>query len=145
MSYVYLGSPYGDPDPEIMHKRFQVAEWVSYNIMAKQGVTVYSPIVCWHETANIWKMSLDWKFWREHSQNMLRDAKELLILPVEKWQRSKGLAEERTWATNWEKPIKFVHIGDKSVDIVDDIKFVRNYPLDHCMELIDAALDHLES
>ena len=143
MSYLYLGSPYGDPDPEIMHKRFRVAEWVAYNIMVNQRITVYSPILSWHEPAARWKMPLDWKFWREPSRDMLKGANALIILPLEGWLHSRGLTEERTWAKNWERPIEFLYIGDKSVDIVDN--FIRSYSLDHCLEIIDAALDHLGS
>ena len=97
MSYLYLGSPYTHPDPFIMEERYLRALRVLHGMLLRQE-WAYSPIVHCHELAKIGGLPRDAKFWEAYDFAMLAGASKFLVLRIEGWEASKGLAAEKAEA-----------------------------------------------
>ena len=105
-NYVYLASPYSDPNRSVMDDRFeQAALFTSQQL--ELGVTVYSPIVHNHPLAK-YGLNRDWEFWRPHDLIMLSKASELWVLTLDGWKQSVGVSEEIEWQRRHKRPILYV-------------------------------------
>ena len=108
MSFVYLASPYTDPDPLVREMRFSDAlRHVACSTMA--GEIMYSPIVHFHECALVYTMPKDFEFWQKINFAMLSRAAELHVLQLPGWENSKGVAAEIAYAKAHGIPIRYVY------------------------------------
>lgn len=91
----YLASPYSDPDPFIREERYLRAMKVLADLLHK-GVWTYSPIVHCHEFAKIiYRDGVPvFDHWRQYDLHMLSLCDEILVLRIEGWNRSVGVAAE---------------------------------------------------
>lgn len=97
MSYIYLASPYTSDDPYITERRFVHArEAVAH--LTRQQLTVYSPVVHFHDLAKHYVMPTHFDFWKQHNCNMIRHANVLGILALPGWEESVGVEWERDFA-----------------------------------------------
>lgn len=97
MGYKYLASPYTHANPAIMHTRWRCALHATAALICK-GEFIYSPIVHCHELAQAHKLPRDFKFWKKYNFTMLEKADMLLILRIDGWEQSKGIAAEKEFA-----------------------------------------------
>src|SRR3989304_2585313 len=97
MSFIYLASPYSDPDANRMHKRYLIVKQVVAELIA-EGIIIYSPILHFHQLALDHELPKDNKFWQRHNMAMLRAASNLCVLRLPEWQASKGCALEIAFA-----------------------------------------------
>lgn len=104
MSYMYLASPYTHDDPYIIQRRF-VHTREAVALLTRQNVTVYSPIVHFHELARHYVMPSSFDFWKQHNCNMIRHCNVLAILTLPGWEESKGVKWERDFAHYCNIPI----------------------------------------
>lgn len=93
MSYIYLASPYHDPDPRIRKRRHLAAE-AAVHWMLSRRIWVYSPIVHCHFLAEGYEMPKDRGFWRPYNRAMLRPAAALWVLRIAGSHNSQGITEE---------------------------------------------------
>jgi len=107
MSYIYIASPYTDPDWEVMVKRFTLAEEVTAQLL-RQGDHIYSPIVHCHELAQKHELPTDFEFWQNYNRAMLSKASELYVLAMDGWEDSKGVQAEREFAKQCGIPVTIV-------------------------------------
>jgi hypothetical protein len=108
MSFEYLASPYSDPDPEVMEKRFLAAEQVTAELLLKARI-VYSPIVHCHALARKHRMPTDAKFWQNYNFAMLGCASQLLVITLPGWSESRGVTGEMKHAREKNIPISYYH------------------------------------
>ncbi len=106
MSFIYLASPYTDPDPDVMQHRFEAAERVTAQ-MLKDGEAVYSPIVHCHELARRYDLPKDFDFWEKYNFRMLAVSCEVAVLRLDGWAESKGVGHEISIATRIGIPVTF--------------------------------------
>lgn len=104
--FIYLASPYTHESEAVRQERFLAAEAFTAHHIA-QGVTVFSPIVHYHEMAKKFSLPVEFDFWERHNMNMLDRAAELWILTLPGWEISKGVACERFHAARARIPISF--------------------------------------
>lgn len=98
MSFIYLASPYSHYDFNVRHERYvQVMEAVLE--ISRHGVSVYSPIVHWHNIAVEKSLPTDAEFWRTQNEPLIKASDELWVLCVEGWRQSKGIEMEKGYAT----------------------------------------------
>lgn len=95
----YLASPYSHADPAVREHRFHEACRIAATLM-KRGKRVFSPIAHSHAVEQHFS---DGKiegqgFWLEQDFAVLRHAAELLVLRLDGWERSKGIAAEVEFA-----------------------------------------------
>ena len=92
---IYVASPYTDPDPEVMQLRWeQAVHTVSLLAKCRPSVAIYSPIVHWHLVAVRHNLPRDAGFWWAQNRQMLRRCTQVLVLRLEGWDASKGIAQE---------------------------------------------------
>jgi hypothetical protein len=105
--FTYIASPYSDPDKEVVVERYyQVLQFTAD--MTKSGLVCYSPIVHCHFMSAWHGMPTDFKFWREFNLTMLASSKALIVLTLEGWQQSKGVAAEIAYARDHKIPVSWM-------------------------------------
>lgn len=96
--FVYIASPYTDPDPDVRHKRYIEAcnftRWVALTVK----LTPYSPIVHWHDIAVKHDLPKEHEFWNQLDKDMLKEATTMYVLAIAGWDTSKGIASEVAFA-----------------------------------------------
>ena len=103
-AYMYLASPYTDPDIAVMEQRYLAAMKATHWCLT-HSIQVFSPIVHCHEMAIKYIMPRDFDFWREYDQAMIAPCSGLLILDIEGWTSSKGVTSEINLAIRLGKSI----------------------------------------
>lgn len=93
MTYTYLASPYSHPDPAIRQARFEAVCREAAALM-REGVIVFSPIAHSHSCALAGSLPLQWEFWERYDRAMLENADDLVVLTMDGWRESKGIAAE---------------------------------------------------
>lgn len=96
-SYHYLASPYTHDDQSVVERRVsQAMEYTADQL--NQGIYVYSPIVHCHELATLHSLPTDADFWWGFNSTMIRSCKELIVLQLDDWLKSKGVKQEINYA-----------------------------------------------
>lgn len=120
MSYIYLASPYTDPDPSVMERRYMVARR-ELGLLLRRGEHVYSPIVHCHHIAEDCELPRGWDFWWDFNKAMLAPARELRVLKLKGWRESVGVREEINFAYTKGKPVAFVDLGGYSEEALSKL------------------------
>lgn len=90
---IYLATPYSHESHEIRELRFVRACIVAGQLM-KQGLTVFSPIAHTHPIAVRCELPTGWDFWERYDREHIAACSEVLVVKMEGWDRSKGVAAE---------------------------------------------------
>ncbi len=90
---IYIASPYTDPDPEVMQRRYEAVLRYCVHLVQTEEVP-YSPIVHFHQMAFHFQMPTDRVYWKKVNTTMLRKADDLHVLCLPDWTDSKGTREE---------------------------------------------------
>lgn len=104
---IYLASPYTHPDPWVMEERYLRAMRVLTQLLAA-GKWTYSPIVHCHELAKIGALPKDAKFWEAYDFAMIAKCDKLLILRIDGWETSRGVAGEKAEAERLGIPVEYI-------------------------------------
>lgn len=107
MTYTYLASPYSHPNPAIQRGRYQAALKATHHLLS-QRIWTYSPIVHCHTLALQYDLPTDFSYWQEYNMAMIVPAEGFMILALDGWQDSKGVAEEISIAHATNKRIRFI-------------------------------------
>ena len=113
MSYVYLASPYSDPDPKVEEQRFELVCRFAGEMM-RSGDVVYSPIAHSHPIAVRTDLPREWEYWKRVDQEMLRHASALMVLTIQGWEESRGVTEEISIAKAIGLPIYYAGTKETS-------------------------------
>lgn len=102
---IYLASPYSDPDPAVVEKRYnQTRDFVHTTTLQKLEF-IFSPIVYFHPGAVVAGSATDAKTWENINERILLYASKVFILTLTEWERSKGVRKELQWAQFYCKPV----------------------------------------
>lgn len=104
---IYLASPYTHADPAVQEARFTHALQATAELL-KQKRWVYSPIVHCHSLALAHKLPGDFSFWKEYNFAMILKADLFMILRIEGYLDSKGVAAEKAYAVSLNKPVEYL-------------------------------------
>lgn len=107
MGYIYLASPYSDPDPDVVESRHQTAMQAAVWFL-RHKIWVYSPIVHCHDLAKLHALPTSFDYWSSYNETMLCGADYLYILCIPGWEKSKGIRGEWQFATLNDIPIFYV-------------------------------------
>ena len=105
--FIYLATPYSDPDPAVMESRFDTACRVAGALMAK-GHLVFSPIAHTHPIAVRCELRREWEFWQRYDYAMLMAADRLLVVKMPGWEQSKGVTAEIRIAREMAIPVEYL-------------------------------------
>jgi hypothetical protein len=108
MTYHYLASPYSHPNADTRERRLDAAMDATAFLL-KQKLWTYSPIVHCHQLAVLHNLPTSYDFWKPYNIAMLNSAHTLLVLTIEGWDTSAGVADEIDYAHRLKLPTKFIH------------------------------------
>lgn len=104
----YIASPYsGGANVELMEERFDAVCRFAGTLM-QAGEVVYSPIAHCHPIAVRIDLPRTWDFWQKFDTEMIRRCDEVVVLMLDGWDKSKGIAAELEIAKQLGKPISYV-------------------------------------
>ncbi len=103
---IYLASPYSHPDTAIREQRFHAVCRMAARLM-QQGDVVFAPIVHGHPLVGH-GLPTDWPFWERFDREHLRRCDELVVLRLDGWRESVGVAAEIRIAGELGKPVRFI-------------------------------------
>ena len=104
---VYLATPYSHLDPNVMHERFEAVNAVAARLMY-DGLHVFSPISHTHPIALAGDLPRGWEFWQEYDRAILSVCSKMIVLMLDGWETSKGVAGEMAIAKELVIPIEFI-------------------------------------
>ena len=133
MKKIYLASPYTSPDPIVRNSRVELASIIAARLM-EQGYVVFSPITHGHRVADHLhhRNAHSHEFWMAQCLPMLEASDCMMILPIDGWRESRGIAEELAFARSNDIPIFFWQSADPVFEILDDEELsICNYKTTH--------------
>lgn len=109
---IYLVSPYSHDDSLIRENRFRMACAAAAALM-RDGISVFSPIAHIHPIALTGDLPLGWDFWEKYDREMIGSCDAVLVLKIEGWDKSRGVAAEIAIAEEMGKKVGFLRLeGD---------------------------------
>lgn len=118
-SLVYLASPYSHPSLEVEEARFQAACQAAGHLM-RAGVHVFSPIAHTHPIKLVASLPGSWDYWRDYDESMLSACRALVVLQLEGWDLSSGVAGEIEIAERIEIPVYYVTPCEDNLELLAD-------------------------
>jgi hypothetical protein len=115
-SLVYLASPYSHPDPAVREGRFQEVCRAAAHLM-RAGLHVFSPIAHTHPVALAGSLPSGWEYWRGYDDAVLSACRALVVLAMEGWESSRGVAGEVEIARELGIPILHVSPAPRQLDV----------------------------
>lgn len=104
MAFLYVASPYTDPDPDVMHQRYLAVQ--RYCAHALHNLkTVFSPIMHCHPMACLHSMPRHFEFWQLHDKEMIHASSGLEVLALPGWRDSRGVQWEIKYAESMSIPV----------------------------------------
>lgn len=108
MKRVYLACPYSSSVKEVRQYRFLMANKCAAYLM-KQGYNVFSPISHSHPISLGMDNSNDSKFWVDMDLEWLEFCHQMVVVKLDGWIESKGIASEIEHAEFIGKPVLFMN------------------------------------
>jgi hypothetical protein len=96
---IYVGGPYTHADHNIRRERFEALTAIAAEIV-KQGHIVYSPITHTHPIDLHFvrdDVHLSSDFWCDFDETFMSVCTEMVIVPLEGWEKSGGVKREREY------------------------------------------------
>lgn len=108
MSFIYMASPYSHSDHEVMRERYLLACEGAAMLM-ELGYAVFAPIAHSHPIADCLdpKLRTDFEFWMSQDLPVLAAADKMVILTLDGWRESRGVARETQFCKQYSKPIQY--------------------------------------
>ncbi|AXQ69929.1 nucleoside 2-deoxyribosyltransferase [Caulobacter phage CcrSC] len=117
MNFTYLGIPYTskNPDPvEAAAERARRMEgfWQACAMLIDQGEEVVSPMTLEPALTVVPDLPYEWPFWQHYSRRMLAICNKLVVLQLDGWDVSSGIAGEVEEAKRLGLEIVYLHPQD---------------------------------
>lgn len=103
---LYLASPYTHPHYAIRRARYKAACRVAAKLI-QRGHVIFSPIAHSHGIAK-YGLPTNWDFWETQDRWFLQACDAVVILTLDGWQESRGIAGEIAIAKELGKPIRYL-------------------------------------
>ena len=106
---IYLATPYSHPDPAVMESRFDAACRIAGALIA-QGEVVFSPIAMSHPIALRCDLPRGYPFWERRAREMIAHASNVLVVKMDGWLESVGIAGEIAIARELGIPVEYMDV-----------------------------------
>jgi hypothetical protein len=103
----YLACPYSHPDRAVRVARFEAANRAAAVLM-QDGHKVFSPISHTHPIAEAGDLPKGWDFWEAFDRAYLAISGKVVVLQIDGWDTSKGVAAEIQIAGEMGIPVEYV-------------------------------------
>ncbi len=107
----YLATPYSHPDHAVMEQRFHDACLVAGALM-RTGEVIFCPIAHTHPIAVRCELPRGFDYWEKYDREILGRCTKLVVVKMDGWQDSKGIAGEIAIATELGLPIHYIETGE---------------------------------
>lgn len=124
MHYIYLASAYSHPDPAVRLERYYKVAEVAAKLM-KQGEVVFCPITHSHQIGVALDLPVDHDFWSRQDMPFLVHASELMVLMMDGWRESVGVAAEIALAKQLGIPIYFLTLNIECLEMREIEREIR--------------------
>ena len=105
---IYLAVPYSHPSPLVRHNRFEAVNRFAATLM-QQGEGVFSPISHSHPIEDHFTETKSWDFWQKQDLPILKVCKAVLVLCLDGWEQSVGVAGEVSEAEKLGIPVYYIN------------------------------------
>ena len=103
---IYLASPHSHPDPAVREDRYRQVCRVAADFFAS-GTYVYCPIAHTHQIAQSMHDAMSWDAWRAYDTYMLSLCEMLIVVKLDGWEESLGVAAEIELAQSMGLPLRY--------------------------------------
>ena len=116
--FIYLASPYSHPDLNVMIERWDKACRAAAHIIERDRRSVFCPVAHSHPLSLYMSPEAcrDHDLWMAVDLPILRHAEKLLVLMLEDWRSSRGIADEVACALDCLVPIEFINPVDWGIE-----------------------------
>jgi len=104
---IYLASPYTSELKTVEAFRYMYATEALANLL-DFGLNAYSPIVHWHQANITHKLGGTYEAYQKHDEEMIIICDRFVILTLDGWIDSNGIAKEIRWAKLQDKLIELM-------------------------------------
>lgn len=104
---VYLASPHSHPDASVREQRFRDVCAAAARLF-DAGEWVYCPIAHTHVIASYMHDAMKWEAWAEYDRFMLSLCDKLVVLKLDGYMQSRGVAAELEIANKLGLPVEFM-------------------------------------
>ena len=122
---MYLASPYSHPESKIREQRFQAVCAAAAQLM-RAGHTVFAPIVHGHPLVGH-GLPTDWPVWERFDREHLRRCDELVVLMLDGWRTSVGVAAEIRIAEELGKSVRYLAPADSAPSVSSPDEVLANH------------------
>lgn len=105
--YVYLASPFTHPDSQVRRERYIKACAHAARLML-DGQAVFAPIPHSYSIEDHFPQLEGFDFWMHQDLPILHHAAKLIVLKLDGWDKSKGVAREMEYAKENGIPVEFM-------------------------------------
>lgn len=102
--FTYLASPYSHPELAVRVERFMAAQKIVRTAF-HDFVSIFSPIVHWHNIAIIHNLPFEYEYWQAQNDPMIGACKMVAVLGIPGWKDSRGVGHEIDLAHELGKPV----------------------------------------
>lgn len=104
----YFASPYSHEDPEVEAQRFKAVAWEAARLI-NEGTLVFCPITHSHPIAKYGRVLGGWSTWKKQDTALLESCTSLMVLMLDGWAISEGIAAELEYAEAFGLEILYRH------------------------------------
>jgi nucleoside 2-deoxyribosyltransferase len=117
---VYLAGPYSASDEDVSKGRVKrLTSAAAY--LVQNDIVVYSPVTHCYPIARAGGLEGEWEFWAKHCLTMLAVCDIMLVVMLDGWEESIGIAAEMDEAKTLGMHVEFVYyeeVGEFGADKV---------------------------
>lgn len=137
----YLASPYSHENREVMNERARLATKAAVDLLNK-GIYVFAPIP-YNAPWEAYELPFHWDFWAEFDKAFVSRMDAVVVLQLEGWDKSRGVAAEVEFAN--ENGIPVYHLTLDQIENSDLSHIEPNKVKNDRIELaIEKAKNHLK-
>lgn len=103
---IYLATPFSDSDPNVQEQRFQQACQAAAALI-RNGTPVFCPIAHSYPIAQ-YDLPTDWTFWERVDRLQMQSCTEVVVVKLDGWEQSRGIAAEVQIAEEMGLPVRYV-------------------------------------
>ncbi len=93
MELTYIAAPYSHEDPEVVKQRMEIIYGVMAFFSKEKNMHVTTPLFM-HELVERRPMPSDFEFWQTYCLNLLKRCDRMVVLKIDGWEKSSGVAGE---------------------------------------------------
>lgn len=120
---LYLAAPYNHPEPEVVERRMSMV-YAKILTLMNDGHVVVSPLLN-DPLVKIGQLPTAWSYWQRYSETLLSSCERMVVLNLEGWDQSTGIAGEIDFCRKRSIPVEHHEIDQPLSSLISLIKNIR--------------------